>query len=116
MFFVDKKEAAFFPLPFVHPRLCTLFTAVDVGVSASVCVCLSDLSAAPSSASSFSTPYQKRERTLYARMYHSQSFQPSFLIVLSLLVTKVLHLMVTNTKISGTNCFVMLLFFFACKV
>lgn len=50
---------------------CTFFV-IHVCVSGSVCVfvCLSDPSVAPSSASSFSTPYQKRERTLDARMYH----------------------------------------------
>lgn len=42
----------------------------------SVCsaLCSSDPSVAPSPTSSFSTPYQKRERTLNARMYYPRQF------------------------------------------
>lgn len=39
-----------------------------------VFVCLSDPCVAPSPAYSFPTPYQKRERTLNARMYHQRQF------------------------------------------
>lgn len=58
---------------------------ISLPLSGSICVfvCLSDPSVAPSPASRFSTPYQKRERTLNARMYHpcQFSFHFSFLVL-----------------------------------
>ncbi len=55
-----------------------------------LCVCVSDPSVAPSPASSFSTPYKKRERTLNARMYHPRQFSfrsPCFCFLLCKIIS-----------------------------
>lgn len=55
-------------------HLLASFDSIRSCLALSVFVYLSDPCVAPSPASSFSTPYQKRERTLNARMYHPRQF------------------------------------------
>lgn len=79
LFCLWRLHILYFPV-----RRSCLFMFVCLALSA--CFCVSDPCVAPSPAPSFSTPYQKRERTLSARMYHpcQFSFHSPFLFFLLL--------------------------------
>lgn len=74
----EKWRSSLFPS---EGSVCVLCCTLEqLFMSVCLALCSSDPSVAPSPTSSFSAPYQKRERTLSARMYYPRQFQSPFLL------------------------------------